>query len=211
METTPLSEEQTKKCPKCGETIQATAKVCKHCKVDLRNWFVKHKIMTGLMVFIVLMIIISVDDSKNEKINNIPTSSDNISSSTVSNPNISDSTSKAVSLKNNDPSIKQLGTLTADYTGKSFVLNVNAKTSDYYNYGFDDATKYYSLSIWDNSVSGSYDGIYAYVDKNDTNKQLVNALLDSDVQLEVHASIPTNKWTSGSNAFMKIDSWKLLK
>ena len=51
------SEGQTKKCPKCGEEIQASAKKCKHCQSDLRNWFVRHKIMTGILALIGIVIL----------------------------------------------------------------------------------------------------------------------------------------------------------
>jgi uncharacterized membrane protein YvbJ len=50
-------EGQTKKCPKCGEEIQASAKKCKHCQSDLRNWFVRHKIMTGILALIGIVIL----------------------------------------------------------------------------------------------------------------------------------------------------------
>lgn len=48
---------QTSACPKCRETILAGAKKCKHCGADLRNWFVRHKILTGILVLILLGII----------------------------------------------------------------------------------------------------------------------------------------------------------
>lgn len=41
--------DQTKKCPKCSESIQVDAKKCKHCHADLRNWFLRHKILTGIL------------------------------------------------------------------------------------------------------------------------------------------------------------------
>ena len=56
----------TKNCPKCGEPIQASAKRCKHCQADLRNWFVRHKVMTGILVIIVLIIIASVGGKKDK-------------------------------------------------------------------------------------------------------------------------------------------------
>jgi len=53
-----MSEEkqigQTKKCPKCQEEVLKSAKKCKHCGSDLRNWFMKHKIITA---FLILMFI----------------------------------------------------------------------------------------------------------------------------------------------------------
>jgi hypothetical protein len=56
----------TKNCPKCGEEIQNTAKKCKHCQADLRNWFVRHKILTGILVVIVIMIIASLGGGNDE-------------------------------------------------------------------------------------------------------------------------------------------------
>ena len=49
--------EETKKCPKCKEDIAKDAKKCKHCGADLRNWFVRHKVWTGILVLLVLGII----------------------------------------------------------------------------------------------------------------------------------------------------------
>ncbi|MEK9165766.1 MAG: hypothetical protein AAB525_02815 [Patescibacteria group bacterium] len=51
------SQGQTIKCPKCKEDIQLGAKKCKHCGADLRNWFVKHKIMTAILIIIGIGII----------------------------------------------------------------------------------------------------------------------------------------------------------
>jgi len=62
------SLEQTKNCPKCSEPIQATAKRCKHCQADLRNWFARHKVITGILIFIILMIIIGSGSGKGEKV-----------------------------------------------------------------------------------------------------------------------------------------------
>ena len=60
------SQGQTKKCPKCGEEIQSSAKVCKHCQADLRSSFAIHKILTGLLIFIAIIIFSSVISSYNK-------------------------------------------------------------------------------------------------------------------------------------------------
>ncbi|MFN7160313.1 MAG: DUF4352 domain-containing protein [Candidatus Gracilibacteria bacterium] len=52
-----------KLCPKCKEEIQDNANRCKHCNADLRNWFVRHKILTGILVFIVLVIGVNAGNS----------------------------------------------------------------------------------------------------------------------------------------------------
>ena len=48
-----------KKCPKCREEIAEDAVKCKHCGADLRNWFARHKVWTGILALIVVIIIIS--------------------------------------------------------------------------------------------------------------------------------------------------------
>lgn len=53
---------QSKKCPKCQEDIQLSARKCKHCGADLRNWFVRHKIITGILVLFVIGLIGSAMD-----------------------------------------------------------------------------------------------------------------------------------------------------
>lgn len=65
---TQQSPGSTKNCPKCGEPIQASAKKCKHCQADLRNWFVKHKVITGILILIVIGIIASAGGNKSEKV-----------------------------------------------------------------------------------------------------------------------------------------------
>ncbi len=44
----------TKVCPKCSESIMDSAKKCKHCQADLRNWFVRHPILSVFLGFIAL-------------------------------------------------------------------------------------------------------------------------------------------------------------
>ncbi len=44
------------KCPKCKEEIAEGASKCKHCGADLRNWFMRHKFITGFLVLIIVII-----------------------------------------------------------------------------------------------------------------------------------------------------------
>ncbi len=115
-------------------------------------------------------------------------------------------------MKQNNPDVKHLTTLTSDYVGKSIVLYVNAETANYYNYGFNDENAYYSLKLWDNSVSGDYDGVYGYINKTNPNsKALVEKILNGSTFLKINASVPTSKYEQSSNAFLQIDSWEEVK
>jgi hypothetical protein len=60
---------EVKKCPKCQEDIKSEAKKCKHCGADLRNWFVRHKILTAILVLIVLSIMTSAMSGENSTTN----------------------------------------------------------------------------------------------------------------------------------------------
>jgi len=66
MEQDQQSDGKTKKCPKCSEVIQASAKRCKHCQADLRSFFAKHKILTGFLALIIIIIFFSIIGSYNE-------------------------------------------------------------------------------------------------------------------------------------------------
>ena len=78
------SQGQTKKCPKCQEDIQLGAKKCKHCGADLRNWFVRHKIITGILILFFIGIIGSaMGGGENNKRNNNSTATVNESSPKV--------------------------------------------------------------------------------------------------------------------------------
>ena len=65
----------TKKCPKCGEEIQSSAKKCKHCQADLRNWFAKHKFATGILIIFVLVIVMAANSDKKDN-SSAPTAPD---------------------------------------------------------------------------------------------------------------------------------------
>ncbi len=46
---------ETKKCPKCLEQIAAGAKNCKHCGADVRNWFMRHKLVSGVVGLVLVL------------------------------------------------------------------------------------------------------------------------------------------------------------
>lgn len=53
----------TKQCPKCKKEVPVNAKTCEFCNADLRDWIYKHKILTGVAIFIVLVIIANTGNS----------------------------------------------------------------------------------------------------------------------------------------------------
>lgn len=56
-----------KTCKECGKEISSGAKKCLNCGKDQRNWFAKHKIITGILVIIVLAVIGSLGNGDGDK------------------------------------------------------------------------------------------------------------------------------------------------
>lgn len=62
-----------KVCKVCGKEIAKSTKKCIHCGADQRNFFGRHKILTGILVILVLIIIASLGgdtDSKPKDVTN---------------------------------------------------------------------------------------------------------------------------------------------
>lgn len=136
--------EQTKKCPKCGEEIQTSAKKCKHCQADLRNWFVKHKVLTVILVLIIIGIIGSVSGGNKSSNSTSPVKDNttNNSGSTASSPDTSGNTKTGKigdTVSGNDfaftvQSIKTASTLGNSYTQKTaqgiyYILSVKIQNN----------------------------------------------------------------------------------
>ena len=49
-----------KKCKHCQKEIDDKAKKCPHCQTDLRSWFRRHPILTGLGAVIVFFVVIDM-------------------------------------------------------------------------------------------------------------------------------------------------------
>lgn len=62
------NENNTKKCRECQTDIPLKAKRCPNCKSDQRNWFGRHKFLTGLGALIIFFIIIGVSSNTPKKI-----------------------------------------------------------------------------------------------------------------------------------------------
>ena len=160
-----------------------------------KKWFYAKRWILGSLVLIILVVAVVVSASGNHKqkpMAVVPTAPQDLTAS-------------------NNPTIKALTTVPSDYVGQSFDLVVNATSTNYYNYGFDDDTKWYSLQLSDSSVGVIYEDAYAYMPKNPANKVLMDRLVASSPQLvRVHVEVPKNKYEANSNAFLQIDSWSLV-
>lgn len=55
-----------KKCKSCKVEIANDASKCSHCGTDQRGWFMRHKILTGILGLVVLFIIIGALGSSNK-------------------------------------------------------------------------------------------------------------------------------------------------
>lgn len=66
-----------KKCKSCQSEIDDKAKKCPKCQTDQRNWFAKHKILTGILVIILIVIISSSSGNKNKGTNTDTTQGSN--------------------------------------------------------------------------------------------------------------------------------------
>lgn len=66
-----------KKCKSCQSEIDDKAKKCPKCQADQRNWFAKHKILTGVLVIILIAIISSSSGNKNKGTNTTTTQGSN--------------------------------------------------------------------------------------------------------------------------------------
>ena len=56
-----MEEQQlTKKCPQCQTDIPLKAKRCPNCQADIRNWFLRHKIITTVVVVFVALLVIGL-------------------------------------------------------------------------------------------------------------------------------------------------------
>ena len=150
------------------------------------NWVSQHPVATVLLVLVGIYILGALSSSSSKN------------ASTVS------------PAAQNSPTLKQISTVPSDYLGRSFEMTVNAKADKYYNFGFDDDTRYYSLKIWDDSID-EFEGIYAYLGKSKQNRALFEKLIAGQETLRIHGSIPAEKYEKGSNAYFQVDKAELVQ
>lgn len=160
-----------------------------------KKWFYTKRWILGSLVLIILVVAVAVSASgghKQKALATVPTAPQDLTAS-------------------NNPTIKALTTVPSDYVGQSFDLVANVTPTNYYNYGFLDDSKWYSLQLSDSSVSVIYEEAYAYMPKNPANKVLMDRLVANSPQLvRVHVEVPKSKYQANSNAFLQIDSWSLV-
>ncbi len=60
-------EQKIKPCKACGKQLDGSAKICPECGKDQRNFFSKHKILTGIIVLLIIGALGSGGDSETDK------------------------------------------------------------------------------------------------------------------------------------------------
>lgn len=122
-----------KKCKACKAEIPNDAKKCSHCSTDQRNWFVRHKILTGILVLITIGIIGSASGgSKNTPSTSQVGNSTQVSGSTEQK---ADATTKDATPKVGD--VTKLG-------DREFIVN-SVRRSEGFKYNTPKAGKEYVI------------------------------------------------------------------
>lgn len=62
-----MENQKTKQCPHCKSEIDAEATKCPQCQSDLRNWFIKHKFVSGILILLVIGFIVDQVDRSTTK------------------------------------------------------------------------------------------------------------------------------------------------
>lgn len=145
----------TKKCKGCQSEIDAKAKKCPQCQTDLRNWFAKHKIFSGIGIIIVIAVIASAASQSGEKTDS--SSSANTDSSSSANTSAPASQEKPADSQPAAPEVTPV-----DIT--AFIAEFDANkiaAQDKYK------DKYVQLTGFVSNISGGdFGGIYVVIDPN---------------------------------------------
>lgn len=131
-----------KKCKSCQSEIDDKAKKCPKCQADQRNWFAKHKILTGILVVILISIFANMGGKGGS--NNGTTSNSNSTNTTKENKTetvakIND-TVTANDLAFTVTGITSSKTLGSSYTKKTAQGTFNVVTLSIKNVGKETAT-----------------------------------------------------------------------
>jgi hypothetical protein len=103
-----------KKCKGCQKEIDPKAKKCPYCQTDQRNWFVKHPILTGILLLVIIGIIGASTNSGTKKVGTTGTTQ------TISNEATQPTTPEAPPTKT-----YKMGDL-VDLNGKTMAVNAVA-------------------------------------------------------------------------------------
>jgi hypothetical protein len=77
-----------KKCKSCMSEIDSKASKCPKCGSDQRNWFVRHKIITGIVAVIVVLIVLGAVGSSKNSGTSTTTSGSSSGSNTTPTPSV---------------------------------------------------------------------------------------------------------------------------
>ena len=134
-------------CKSCGKEIGKGVKKCVHCGADQRNWFSKHKVLTGILAFLVIGIIgYAIDPPSNSPKTVTPVGAVAPVSATTA----------LASTTYENPMSWAAYRATRPKTDTRMALT--AKLSDYYNYDYRDLVDtYWAVNFTDLSHKESAD------------------------------------------------------
>jgi hypothetical protein len=65
------NKKATKECPKCRTDIPLKATKCPNCQSDLRSWFRRHPVITGILCLVLLIVLVSALGENNDSTSKI--------------------------------------------------------------------------------------------------------------------------------------------
>lgn len=135
-------EENMKKCKSCQKDIDIKATKCPYCQTDQRGWFKKHPILTGIMGFIILLIILGAIGGNSSKSNSTITTSppNNDTTPVTSIPNSISSPTQSAQAKDATFKVGE----TAKLGAREFVVN-SVRRSQGFNYSTPKKGKEYVI------------------------------------------------------------------
>ncbi|WP_343348611.1 OB-fold protein [Terrisporobacter petrolearius] len=104
-------EQKIKSCKACGKQLDGSAKICPECGKDQRNFFSKHKILTGIIVLIIIGALGSGGNTKTDK--EVDTASTNTKQEETANKDVK--AEKEQGKEKEDPIVVKASKLYRDY------------------------------------------------------------------------------------------------
>lgn len=181
-----------KKCKSCQTEIDSKAKKCPHCQADQRNWFVKHKILTGILAIVVIAMISNVSGGDKNSSTNSNSNTSNKTTTNVDAPKPSPIIVKTDTLVN---ALKE-NALNASNTYRDKYVELTGRLSN-----IDSSGKYISLEPINDDFSLT--NIMCYVTQE---QQDIVAGLKKDALVTVVGTITDVGEVKGYS--MKVESFK---